>query len=270
MFDTQLIQDTKLLVKKSGNIGKSRTGKYNIFALEFLKLFEKYNISLIPNVVLQDFIWCILINDIPKCKYCQHPLYNYGISGPKQLYCNTYCYHKDPIANKNLSMLKANLYKDPLWKDAVESKRKTTCLRNYGVEYPMQNPSSFEKQKISSFQVKLYNGMMLQGNEPIALDYFNMFNYTIQSGSEYLKETGIQLQCVDIENKIHLTFPDFFIKELAGFVEVKGTYTRQKDDYKIIETAKCCRLLNLAYYVMTITPKKLIHFECMNIIDVGD
>jgi len=114
----------------------------------------------------------------------------------------------------------------------IKEKIKRTNLERYGVEYPLQNSEIFEKQLKNSFKLKDFtfpNGIVInvQGYEPIVLKTL------IEQG---YKQTDLITSRKEVPeiwynelNKIHRYYCDIYIKSENRIIEVKSTWTYNKD-----------------------------------------
>lgn len=107
--------------------------------------------------------------------------------------------------------------------------------------------------------------MMLQGYEPRAYRFLKMMYDEVIQGSAFLKLKDLKLTWIDSTNKTRFTYPDFFVPSISSFVEVKGSYTREIDDEKIMKTKESLMKLGFGYYVLTIHPNKCISIESLHI-----
>jgi hypothetical protein len=117
----------------------------------------------------------------------------------------------------------------------IKQQKIATCLRNHGVENPQQNAEIAQKTSKSSYlrkDYKLPSGKIIQvqGYEPFALDEL----------VKILKEDEINTQCTDVpeiwwhddEGLKHRYYVDIFLPSLNKCIEVKSTYTYQKELYE--------------------------------------
>lgn len=112
---------------------------------------------------------------------------------------------------------------------------KKQMIELYGVPNAMQNPEIFSKAMKSAFSSKPYeypsgNVVYIQGYEHYAL------NDLLESGIEendIVIGNGV-VECVNYEygGKKRVYFPDIYIKSLDLLIEVKSTYTYEKDKEK--------------------------------------
>lgn len=119
----------------------------------------------------------------------------------------------------------------------IIEKRKNTWIKNYGVEHPMKDINIFYKVFYNSvLQYKDYifpSGRIekIQGYEDKTLD---------ELLSNGINEDDIIVNDIEIEkyigqiyyefnNKTHRYYPDIFIKSINTIIEVKSSYTYEKD-----------------------------------------
>lgn len=246
------------------------------------RLIIGYNRSMLPNKHTERVMQILATDDMlcakkivylikkgytkePNCPECCKTIPNYWAEVNHRVFCCSACYHKNDEARKKISSIKKDLYAIPEIKADIEKKKTSTTMKNFGVMYPMQNPESFEKQKKSSFQTHEVDGMMLQGYEPRAYRFLKMMYDEVIQGSAFLKLKDLKLTWIDSTNKMRFTYPDFFVPSISSFVEVKGSYTREIDDEKIMKTKESLMKLGFGYYVLTIHPNKYISIESLHI-----
>jgi hypothetical protein len=120
--------------------------------------------------------------------------------------------------------------------EEFKNKLKETCIEKYGVEHHMQNSEIFEKQQKNSKKYKKYtlpSGkiVLIQGYEDKALDF--LFSNGINELDIFIerkdieKEIGILIYNHKGKNKRY--YPDFYIKSLNKIIEVKSTWTLDKN-----------------------------------------
>lgn len=113
----------------------------------------------------------------------------------------------------------------------IKEKIKQTNLEKFGVEYIMQVPEFIEKSVKNSFRYKTYTfpsgkKVLIQGYENFALDKL------LQSYQEEEIIVGVSLVpkiFYQDNQKLHRYYPDIFIPKDNLIIEVKSTYTYQKD-----------------------------------------
>jgi hypothetical protein len=133
----------------------------------------------------------------------------------------------------------------PSQSEEVKEKIKKTNLERYGVENPMQNPDILHKALKSSFAYKAYtypsgNIIDIQGYEHFALDDLLEQGYTEEQIITGTTNVPI-IKYIDTKGVEHSHTPDIFIKDENRCIEVKSTWTVQKENvYLKQETAKKC------------------------------
>lgn len=129
----------------------------------------------------------------------------------------------------------------PVQLQQTKEKSKQTCLLKYGVEYPMQNEKVSEKSGKCAYRVKEYifpsgNTIFVQGYEPFALDI--LIDENIHEDDIITSRKNIPEIWYNSNNKKKRYYVDIFIKSLNKFIEVKSTWTYEKDKEKIELTKK--------------------------------
>jgi len=253
--------------KRPVALGMARNGHPKKVTQKFLDFCDAHKIDMIDGLTSSQMLrvivcgWTISDLTCPECGSLKN-------IQSKQLpvFCSSTCYKSSESGRQAISRSKAKLYSDPKWKERTEAKKIATNRKKLGVDHPMQDPECFEKQKISSFQAVKRNGLLLQGYEEQISKFLSTLNYTLQSGHEYIKTVLGKLEWFDDQGITHRTYPDFYVPELNGFVEVKGQYTRDKDDIKIQRTADACKELGLTYFVVVY--KEGCHGSCRIMIEM--
>ncbi len=96
-------------------------------------------------------------------------------------------------------------------------KRKNTMLEKYGVEYILQHPDFFNKQKRNGLIYKKYKNTNLKYQGLYELDflekYFDLFTIEKPKSFPYT-----------VEGNKKYYYPDFFVKELNLYVEIKSSW----------------------------------------------
>jgi hypothetical protein len=136
---------------------------------------------------------------------------------------------------------------------AIWEKIKVTSIKKYGVESPNQNPDIHRKQDGSRYRNKEFvfpSGkiVLVQGYEPLALTYLLAHNY---HEDDLLTETSDMPDINYIyNNKIHRYFSDIYIKQENLIIEVKSTYTFDKDKIKNLAKQQASLLAGYKYKFM--------------------
>lgn len=177
-------------------------------------------------------------------------------------YCSFACRSADKSYCKKISKTKLNLYANPQWKSDIESKKVSTTLKNYGVEYPMQNIDIFNRQQAACFE-KDKDG--LHGYEPYVYPFLKQVYPDIQLGTSYLKTNDLEIKWKSNDNKQHRSYPDFFVEELNSFIEIKSEYTKNLHNEKLLNCKNELYNMGYGYYICVVRPNKSYQFIAYNI-----
>lgn len=122
-------------------------------------------------------------------------------------------------------------------KYCADDSRKETCMKKYGVEYPMQCPEIYAKNAASSYKKKLYKlpsgkKIFLQGYEGRALDQLLKthqeneicYQFEIDEEGNIIKDI-LHLAYTKPNGRPAVYYPDFYIPASNTIVEVKSMYT---------------------------------------------
>jgi len=115
--------------------------------------------------------------------------------------------------------------------DSVE-KFKNTCLERYGVESPMQNEDLFNKQQISSIQIKYFKNTNLYYQGTYELDFLEKYYDKFDN-----IKRGPTIKYI-FENKNRIYYSDFFIPSLNLVIEIKNSYLYNRDKSRILAKEK--------------------------------
>jgi hypothetical protein len=184
--------------------------RYNIPHLNGLDI--SYQLALIDNG----------LENFGACKICSAKLTleKYKRNTP---YCGMECYKADPDGAKKISEIKTRLYADLAWKTKTESKKTQTCISNHGVPFPMQKQELHDKQQSALGCSKEHRGFRVRGFEPKFIDWCDAVGIDIERD---LCKSPRSFKYFDPnKNKVRTYHPDFYIKSLDAFFEVKSTYT---------------------------------------------
>lgn len=123
--------------------------------------------------------------------------------------------------------------------EEFKEKRKNTMIERYGVEHPAQSEEIFKKILNNGYKKKLVNtpngeSIYLQGYEPQA---YNIL-LQIYKEEEIITDNKLkpEIWWNDDEGKRHRYFPDFYIPKENLVIEIKSSWTFQKDKKKIKKT----------------------------------
>lgn len=158
-----------------------------------------------------------------------------------------------PFATQNKDVQEkakqTNLFKRgveyPGQSEEVKEKTKQTCLKKYGVPHPSQNAEVSERASKNAYALKDFifpcgSVVKVQGCEPLALQKLVDEGYTFEDiilsrkntpPIWYTKETGT----------IHRYFCDIFIPKENRIIEVKSTWTYEKDKDDLVLKQQACK-----------------------------
>lgn len=131
-----------------------------------------------------------------------------------------------------------------LKKDISNKKRKQTNKNRYGVEFPMHNVSSFEKQqKHKSKTLILPSGreVKVQGYEDKTILYLLSIGYT--------EDDLLLTNRPTIKYGEKVYHPDLVIPKENRIIETKSSYTYKKDYLKLSKIADTLKMNNIKFEV---------------------
>jgi hypothetical protein len=225
----------KILVKVS-DLQNSSTFKVNVICdvckKEKLIKYRNY----LSNIQKYQFYSCL--GKCSRIKFVNTNLERYGFKNSSQ--CNEV---KDKIKTTNLEKYNVenvfqnekikekikgeNLIKygveNPNQREEVRDKYKETCLNKFGVEHPMQNEDVFNKSEKNSFISKQHKttGLYFRSSyEKHFLDFCIINNIEIEQGK--------RIKYV-FDGKEHYYFSDYFIKDKNLIIEIKSSWTYNKN-----------------------------------------
>lgn len=136
-------------------------------------------------------------------------------------------------------------------KEVIEKRKKTT-LEKYGVEHALQNPDIANKASNTSYTSKLYKlpsgkEIRCQGYEPFALDELLKVE----------KESNIVTGCGNVPKiwyndeagKKHRHYVDIYIQDQNKCIEVKSTWTFEKQKNEVLLKQKASKELGYKYEI---------------------
>lgn len=160
--------------------------------------------------------------------------------------------HPCPLQNK---FIKAKSLKTCLEKygvenvfqsDEIKEKIKLKLIEKYGVDHPMRCENIFYKQMKSSFRIKEFEGVFYQGTYELDfLTLSNLLNLELEKGPK-----------INYLERIY--YPDFFLKEKNLIIEIKSTYTFQKEFENNQYKKQAC--IDLGYNFLFIVDKDYTEF----------
>ena len=117
-----------------------------------------------------------------------------------------------------------------------QHKKELTCISKYGVRHSNQDPDTMRKIQISSLKLKFHDKMKIHyrgSYEKHFLDFCFDNNIEVSNFEEKL--------FYEYLGKTHRYFPDFYHRESNTIIEIKSTFTFEKDyDINLLKE-KCAK-----------------------------
>jgi hypothetical protein len=148
----------------------------------------------------------------------------------------------------------------PSQRKEIKDKKIKTSIRKYGVEHPLQNSEIMNKSSKNLYKVKDFilpsgNTVKCQGYEPFALnELFNNLNLKeeeVKTGSKNVPVIWYN----DTTNKKHRHYVDIFIPSQNKCIEVKSTWTIQKQKENIFLKQSSAKNLGFLYEIWVYNAK---------------
>jgi hypothetical protein len=188
-----------------------------------------------------------------KQKYKSTILKKYGVKHISQ--------NEDIKKKKIETSLKHYGVKYPIQHEDIKQKRIETSLKKYGVKYPIQHPEVLDKNIKSNYKTKQYifsSGRIehIQGYEHFALD--QLIN------EEFINENDIIVGCKNVptiwyignDGKNHRHYVDIFIPTQNRCIEVKSTWTAEKNKHNIYLKQQAAKDLGYNYEIWVYNEKE--------------
>lgn len=215
-------------------------------------------------------------SDIIKNQIKQTNLQKYGVENPQQNKIiknktKKTCLEKygiDNVLQLERVILKRNQICLEKYGDEIilrtelgKQKIKQTCLEKYGVEYPQQVPEIAEKSSKNGYRKKTYTlpsgkELICQGYEPLALDKLvkedNILEEDIVTGCKNVP----QIWYNDENGKKHRHYVDIYIPSQNRCIEVKSTWTAEKNKDNIYLKQNAGKELGYNYEIWIYNYKK--------------
>jgi hypothetical protein len=165
------------------------------------------------------------------------------------------------IEKRKKLFMKKHGVENPSQLEFVKNKKKLSCLQKYGVEYPNQVPEIAEKTSKNSYKKKIYilpsgKEIICQGYEPFALDKLvkedNISEDDIITGCKNVPTIWYD----DEQCKKHRHYVDIFIPSQNRCIEVKSTWTTQKNQDNIYLKQEAAKQLGYNYEIWVYNSKK--------------
>ena len=177
----------------------------------------------------------------------------FGFKNPSQ---------NEEIKNKKIeTSLKNWGVEYPSQNEEIKNKMIETSLKNWGVEYPMQNNIIMSKNVKHNYNKKEYimpsnKIIQIQGYENFALDEL-IINEKIDESDIITGAKNVPTIWYYHENgKKHRHYVDIFIPSQNRCVEVKSTWTAEKNKHNIFLKQKAAKELGYKYEIWVYNSKK--------------
>ncbi len=132
----------------------------------------------------------------------------------------------------------------------IQDKKVNTSIIRYGTNYPMQSSTIYEKSRKNAYALEEYNfpsgkSILVQGYEPFALDdLLKIYNEDdIITGTKSMPEIWYHSD----DGKYHRYYPDIYIPKDNLLIEVKSTFTLEKNKTKVDITRNTCKALGFNF-----------------------
>ena len=130
----------------------------------------------------------------------------------------------------------------------VKDKKIKTCLEHFGVEHAMQNGEFAQEASKNAYKLKTYifpcgSITQCQGFEPYAFDILINIGY-IKDDLVTKRNQVPEVWYNDPNNKKHRYYCDIFIPKENRIIEVRSTWTYEKDKDALIYKQPACEHLN--------------------------
>jgi hypothetical protein len=205
---------------------------------------------------------CTKNNKIKKIKHLQPIIRQSYINTCLEKYNVENTFQNETFKQKIIETnLKNNGVKFPQQSKIIRDKRINTYLKNYGYENPQQAPEIAEKSAKNSYRKKIYilpsgKELICQGYEPFALEKLikeeNITEEDIVTGCKNVP----QIWYDDEECKKHRHYVDIFIPSQNRCIEVKSTWTSEKNKDNIYLKQNAAKEFGYQYEIWIFNAKK--------------
>ncbi len=183
---------------------------------------------------------------------CENPSQDENIKNKKEETCMTNHGVKNPFQmeetkEKNRVVMREN-------HDEILNKSKQTCLNRYGVEHPAQNTDIMEKCSKNAYKRKEYEFpsgkiVIIQGAEHYALDEILQTTELDESNIIIGSSNVPVIWYEGIDGKQHKHYVDIFIPSQNKMIEVKSTWTAEKNKDIIFLKQHRAKVLGYEYEI---------------------
>ena len=263
-FQSEIVKDKikKICIEKYGvenaSQNKDVREKYKQtclekYGVEHISQTDNYKKKYKTTIMTKFGVEHISQNESIKKKKIDTCLKNYGVEYPSQ--------HSDIKQKQIDTCLKNYGVKYPSQHADIKQKKIETSLKHYGVEYPNQNSEVLDKNIKSCYRTKQYtfpsgNIILIQGYEHFAL------NELIHK--EQIAENNIIIGTKNVptiwyfgnDGKNHRHYVDIFIPIQNRCIEVKSTWTAEKNEHNIYLKQQAAKDLGYKYEIWVYNKKE--------------
>ena len=177
----------------------------------------------------------------------------------------------NPIQTK-LTNLERFGVDNPLKSKEIRDKIKKTNMERYGVEYAMQNPTIFDKCMMNQLcgrykykEMTMPSGKIIkyQGYENHVIKH--LLNNEISEDDLCLERANIPVISYEFEGRLRRYYPDIFIKSKKMLIEVKSTYTFNREVEKNIAKHIASKKSGFHHIIIIWDVSKDCIFEVINL-----
>jgi hypothetical protein len=206
-YGTEYTAQSDFVKEKSRNTNLERYGAENPFQVEeFKDKSRETNLEKYGSEYAQQ-------SDEIKDKIKATNLERYGTEYPSQL-------EEYQIKRKSTNLQRYG-FEHACQSEDVKAKTRATNLERYGYEYVLQNPEMYEKMLSSGYIIKTHESTGLKYQGSYELDFLE---WCVQNNVTVTKPAPIKYEF----NGTRYYYPDFYHEPTNTIIEVKSTYTYNK------------------------------------------
>ena len=251
-----LIKSNSFCIDCANNIKNEKSKKTNLekYGCEHSSQNEDIKNKMIENSLKKYGCKNVFQNEEVKNKIKFNNLIKYGVEYNTQLESNKEQYKK--------TCLEKYGYENPSQNEEIKKKKIETSLKNWGVENPTQNSDIMEKSIKQNYKLKEYTFpsnkiIEIQGYENLALNELII--------NEKIDESDIITGCKNVPviwyndeiGKKHRHYVDIFIPSQNRCIEVKSTWTYEKQINIVLLKQSAAKELGYKYEIWVYNNKKV-------------
>ena len=178
--------------------------------------------------------------------YGGHPMYNEEVKAKiQERWDRDYGGHpmyNEEIKAKVQEKWDRNYGGHPMYSEEVKQRMRETCIKKFGYPYAMQNPEVASKNRQSSFLRKSYEFPSGRVIYILGYEHFCINDLLDEGYCEYDIETTEDMPEIwyIFENQKHRYYPDIYIPCENKIIEIKSTYTFEKEEEINMLKGKAC------------------------------